>query len=304
MESLEAEIKESRHEKHDSEKNREDSDKPKGVLELPGETSGSAQENDTGSGLLDTLDTLYFLDPVDQPLDIGDKPSTSVMTKKTSGTNVMTETSQGRESRASSVSMQSAYSKQSATSLAPTHSLIIAGPDGSLRAVNKSRTTTRSECGNMHMMTKPPHEAERKSSGDSAPITALPVAVQFERARTRLRNIDENVIRSCQASQSTAKNMERVLDELRQIKSSVRDLNATMNVIRMALERQVEISEVQLRLRYEVQEDNQRRLDQFFHGDEYGGVEYGEEGDGDNESVHEDNNNEEPQNAEGNKIVV
>ena len=77
---------------------------------------------------------------------------------------------QQKESHASSV-----CSIRSSTGCGPSHTLVITEPDGSVREVDKSRPTTRSECSSMHMV------PDRRNSADGRDInTVLPVAVQFE----------------------------------------------------------------------------------------------------------------------------
>ena len=144
-----------------------------------------------------------------------------------------------KESRASSV-----CSLQSATGCNPTHSLVIAGPGGLMRDVYRSRQTTRSECGSMQMI-----------PGQRSTAEVPPVAVQLERLRVRIKNMDENIVKTCGAVQVTAKGTEKVLEEKRQIKSSIRDLNgaqtetnALLKQIHRTCQQQLEIKKFKLHL--------------------------------------------------------
>ena len=68
-------------------------------------------------------------------------------------------------------------SVQSVLSCVPSHSLMIAGPDGSLRVVEKTKQTMWSECGCMHMIQETPQEADKRPTEGKTAATVLPVEV-------------------------------------------------------------------------------------------------------------------------------
>ena len=69
----------------------------------------------------------------------------------------------------------------SATGCSTSH-MMITGPDGSIREVDKSKPTTCSECGNMHIV-----------QGQNNTIEISLIAVQFERLWAHVRNMDFTV---------------------------------------------------------------------------------------------------------------
>ena len=181
-----------------------------------------------------------------------------------------------KESCASSI-----CSLHSATSCNPTHSLVITASDGSMREVDRSKQTTHSECGSMHII-----------PGQRNTTEIPPIPVQFERLRIRVRNMDDNLAKTCGATQATAKGMERLLEEMRQLKSSIHDLNGaqtetntllkqqqlTLESIQRSCEQQLEIKKLKLHLHQAVSDTLKCMVEEFLltmsddGKDVYGGV--------------------------------
>ena len=271
-----------------------DRKKEKKKRSLPGEPKKKAEDKSSGKELevVNLLKTPSTSSLCDEIMEAADCQQQTEARHHPSPSSVIAEESRRKESRASSI-----CSMQSATSCGPSHSLMIAGPDGSMREVDRSKQTTRSECGSMCMISsqKNPFEA-------GGTTTVLPVAVQFERVRARVRNIDENLARSCEASQVTAKGMERILEEMRQLKSSIRDLNGiqtetnvllkrqqlTLDSIRKSCEQQLEIKKLKLQLHHAVSDTSKHMVEEFLCA--MGGGE--EDAYGDDDHIEEDNGHE------------
>ena len=160
----------------------------------------------------------------------------------------------------------SVCSLQTATSCNPSHSLVITASDGSMREVDRSKQTTRSECGSMHII-----------PGQRNTTEIPPIPVQFEHLRIRVRNMDDNLAKTCGAAQITAKGMERMLEEMRQLKSSIRDLNGaqtetntllkqqqlTLEAIQRSCEQQLEIKKFKLHLHQAVSDTLKCMVEEF-----------------------------------------
>ena len=113
----------------------------------------------------------------------------------------------------------SVCSLQSATSCNPSHSLVITASDGSMREVDRSKQTTRSECGSMRIIPSQRNTTE-----------IPPIPVQLEHLQICVRNMDDNLAKTCGAAQAMVKGMERMLEEMRQLKSST---SVTSMVLRL-----------------------------------------------------------------------
>ena len=130
--------------------------------------------------------------------------------------------------------------------------------------------------------------------------------MQFEHLWICVRNMDDNPAKTCGAAQARAKRMERMLEEMRQLKSSIHDLNGaqtetntllkqqqlTLEAIWKLCEQQLEIKKLKLHLHQAVRDTSKRMVEEFLltvsddGEDMYGGV-----GQADDDVDHECNDN-------------
>ena len=89
--------------------------------------------------------------------------------------------------------------------------------------------------------------------------------------------MDENLAKSCGATQATAKGMERILGEMKQIKSSIRDLNGaqtetntllrqqqlTLDAIKRSCEQQLEIKKLKLQILHAKNDTSKHIVEEF-----------------------------------------
>ena len=104
--------------------------------------------------------------------------------------------------------------------------------------------------------------------------------------------MDDNLAKTCVTAQAMAKGMERMLEEMRQLKSSIHDLNGaqtetntllkqqqlTLEAIRRSCEQQLEIKKLKLHLHQAVSDTSKCMVEEFLltvsddGEDVYGGV--------------------------------
>ena len=108
--------------------------------------------------------------------------------------------------------------------------------------------------------------------------------VQFERLWVRVRNMDKNLAKACRATQATAKGVEEMRKEMKEIKSNTCDLNGaqtktnalleqqqqTLDAIRRSCEWQLEIKKLKLHIQHAVNDSSQNIVEEFLFSMEEG----------------------------------